>query len=332
MWDYQAAKKAEQFKQHTDPKLEILPGPSGVSKLAVHSEANLVLHAIPGFAGVAPLFASLEGGKRVAIAGKEALVSGGDLIAPFIKEKDGLLPVDSEHSAIFQCLLGERPEDIEYITLTASGGAFRDLSINQLKLVTPDKALRHPTWRMGPKVTVDSATLFNKTLEVMEAHYLFGLPYDKIKVVIHRQSIVHSKVTFKDGSTKAQLAKPDMRLAIAYAFNYPIRRKVIDDDTEPFLGTLTFEKPDLERFPCLTLGYEAGQIGGTAPCVLSASDEIVVKAFLSGKVKFNQIYKILKNVLNNYRPRSASSIKDLEQDVKWAKAETLKVIDWVVRR
>lgn len=333
LWDAEAAWNAEQNKAYMNLEdLEILSGPEGVANLACLSAAGTVLHAVPGFLGVRLLLSSLESGKQVALAGKEALVSAGELVGPFVQQGNRILPVDSEHSAIFQCIQGENPEDVDYVTLTASGGAFRDLSKEELGTIAPSQALEHPTWNMGPKITVDSATLFNKALEVMEAHYLFGLAYDKIKVAIHRESIVHSMVTFKDGSTKAQLAKPDMRLPISYALNYPGRHENLTKNPGPFMGSLTFEEPDLERFPCLGLGYEAGQLGGTAPCVLSAADEIVVKEFLSGKVNFSEIYMILKTVLDRYQPRTAGSIDVLEREAMWAASETRKVINRVTRR
>jgi 1-deoxy-D-xylulose-5-phosphate reductoisomerase len=332
LWDAQAALNADRNKGCMNLEdLEVLSGQEGVQQLASLSSADTVLHAVPGFLGVKLLLRSLESGKRVALAGKEALVSAGELIGPFI-EKNKILPVDSEHSAIFQCMQGEDPEAVDYITLTASGGAFRDLSKDELSRVTPAQALEHPTWRMGRKITVDSATLFNKALEVMEAHYLFGLPYDKIKVAIHRESIIHSMVTFKDGSTIAQLAPPDMRLPIAYALNYPERKISIVESAGPFLGTLTFEEPDLERFPCLSIGYEAGRLGGTVPCVLSAADEVVVEAFLSGEVKFTDIHKILKAVLDRCQPKPVTSVDILEQEAEWAARETREVISKLARR
>lgn len=333
IWDIEAAWKAEQNKSFMNlDDLEVLPGLQGLVELASFSCADMILHAIPGFAGVRLLLNSLENGKQVALAGKEALVCAGELIMPFLEKRNMILPVDSEHSAIFQCLQGENSDDVDYITLTASGGAFRDLTKDELSKIGPAEALRHPTWRMGPKITVDSASLFNKALEIMEAHYLFTLPYDKIRVVIHRESVVHSMVTFKDGSTKAQLAPPDMRLPIAYALGYPDRQQRIVDNGGTVMGTLTFEEPDLERFPCLGLGYEAGRIGGTAPCVISVADEIVVREFLRGEVDFVKIYTILKTVLDNHKPKTPDSIEMLEAEAKWAAAETGKVIDRVMRR
>ncbi|MGI6620469.1 MAG: 1-deoxy-D-xylulose-5-phosphate reductoisomerase [Bacillota bacterium] len=333
LWDVQAAAEAERSKGYLGlENLEVLSGQEGVERLAALSSAHTVLHAVPGFLGVKLLLRSLEGGKRVALAGKEALVCAGELVRDYVQKGNLILPVDSEHSAIFQCIQGESLNEVDYITLTASGGAFRDLSKDELSRVVPSQALAHPTWRMGPKVTVDSATLFNKALEVMEAHCLFGLPYDKIRVVIHRESIVHSMVTFKDGSTKAQLAPPDMRLPIAYALNYPKRKPGVFGNTGFFTGTLAFEQPDLERFPCLGLGYEAGRMGGTAPCVLSVADEIVVEAFLSGEVKFTEIYTILKAVLDSCLPKPVTSVDVLEQEARWAAWETRRLINTLTRR
>lgn len=331
--DVGAARRARRSKANMGLEhLEVLDGSEGTERLASLADASTVVHAIPGFQGIRPLLASLHGGKRVALAGKEALVSAGELLRPFLKAKKAILPVDSEHSAIFQCMRGEKKEELAHIILTASGGAMRDRSAKELAKIVPAETLKHPTWDMGPKVTVDSATLFNKALEVMEAHFLFGVDYHKIKVVIHRQSIVHSMVTFKDGSTMAQLAKPDMRLPISYALNYPQRRKSVVEQEAPLMGTLTFEEPDLERFPCLGLGYEAGQAGGTAPCVLSRADEIAVESFLSGRIGFVDIYEVLRRVLRNYQPKLADSVEVLEKEAKWAAAETEKVIAEVTGR
>ena len=326
--DEKAAAEAQQAKHSYGlSDLEIAAGASGVQKAASLADADVVLHAIPGFDGVKPLLSSLEHGKRVAFAGKEALVSAGELIAPYIAANpDRFIPVDSEHSAIFQCLQGESHKDVQEIVLTASGGALRDRTLEEMREVTPEEVLRHPTWKMGKKVTVDSATLFNKTLEVMEAHYLFGLGYDQIKVVLHRQSIIHSMVTFKDGSTKAQLARPDMRLAIAYGLTYPDRVPGTVESLSPYFGTLTFEEPDTARFPSLLLGYRAGRMGGTAPCVLSAADEVLVQEFLARRIGFLDMYEVLSAVMEEYHPRDASCVEVLEQERKWAVAKTMELV------
>lgn len=295
--------------------LEIVAGVSGVQKAASLADVEVVLHAIPGFEGVRPLFSSLERRKRIAFAGKESLVSAGELLRPYITANpDRFIPVDSEHSAIFQCLQGESREDIQEIVLTASGGALRERTVDEMREVTPEEVLKHPTWDMGRKVTVDSATLFNKTLEVMEAHYLFGLDYDRIRVVIHRQSIVHSMVTYRDGSTKAQLARPDMRLAISYGLTYPARTTGCVKSLSPYLDTLTFEEPDTARFPSLLLGYRAGRMGGCAPCVLSAADEVLVRGFLEGRIGFLDMYGVLSEIMEEYHPRAATSLEVLEEE------------------
>lgn len=307
--------------------LEILSGAEGTLRLATMPGVDVVVHAIPGFAGVAPLLESLRTGKRVAFAGKEALVSAGDLIAPYLRrDRHVLIPVDSEHSAIFQSLLGEDPESVAEIVLTASGGALRDLAYGEMADVTAVEVLDHPTWRMGKKITVDSATLFNKALEVIEAHYLFGVDYSKIKVVVHRESIVHSMVTFVDGSTKAQAAVPDMKLAISYGMTYPRRRAAGVPSLHPYLGMLTFEEPDLGRFPSLALGHEAGDMGGTAPCVLSSADDILVEEFLSGHIGFLDIYRVLRAVLDAYEPKKVTGIEVLLEEKSWAERKVRELL------
>ncbi|MBP8613371.1 MAG: 1-deoxy-D-xylulose-5-phosphate reductoisomerase [Firmicutes bacterium] len=334
LFDEKAAYLAKSEKGSLGLKdLEVVTGSEGLCRIASLPECDLVVHAIPGFRGVKPLLSSLESGKRVALSGKEALVSAGEIVQTFLlSDPNAVIPVDSEHSAIFQCLLGEDRSSIENLILTASGGALRDLSCEELHQIRPSDALKHPTWQMGPKVTVDSATLFNKTLEVMEAHYLFNMPYDSIKVVIHRESIIHSMVSFRDGSTKAQLANPDMRLPIAFALNFPERKKGLVETINPVLGTLTFEEPDVKRFPCLGLGYEAGRMGGTAPCVLSIADEIVVKTFLAGRLPFTEMYNVLRTVLERYEPRRADSLESLECAAVWAESEARKTIESSMRR
>ena len=307
--------------------LQVLEGPHGAVSVATMPEVDVVVHAIPGFAGIEPLLGSLGAGKRVAFAGKEALVSAGELIRPYLSDSKGqLVPVDSEHSAVFQCLQGEDPRSVEEVVLTASGGALRDLSLEEMGAVTPEDVLRHPTWKMGKKVTVDSATLFNKALEVVEAHYLFDIPYSKIRVVVHRQSVVHSMVTFVDGSTKAQAARPDMRLAIAYGITYPTRPAGAHPSLAPYVGSLTFEEPDHDRFPCLRLGYLAGQMGGTAPCVLSAADEVLVEEFLNGRIRFLDIQRTLRKLLEDYVPKEVTGLEVLFQEKCWAEKKVRELL------
>lgn len=329
--DPEAAASAEREKRSAGlDDLRILSGEAGTLSAATAAEADVVVHAIPGFQGIAPLLASLEAGKRVAFAGKEALVSAGDLVEPFIRRnRDALVPVDSEHSALFQCLNGEDPGDVDEIVLTASGGALRDMPAMDMIDVTPEEVLNHPTWRMGKKVTVDSASLFNKALEVMEAHHLFGVPYSKIKVAVQRTSVVHSMVTFRDGTTKAVAARPDMRVAIAYAITYPRRAASIAPSLAPYVGAIAFEKPDTARFPNLLLGYKAGEMGGTAPCVLSLADEILVEEFLSGRIGFLDIGKTLSAVLDGYESKQVTGLAVLSSEARRAER---KVRDLTARK
>jgi 1-deoxy-D-xylulose-5-phosphate reductoisomerase len=311
-----AARMAEREKASFGlNRLMVLSGPDGIARCAELDEATVVVHAVPGFSGITPLLRALESGKRVAFAGKEALVSAGELVLPYLRREPGrLVPVDSEHSAVFQCLLGEDPESVAEIVLTASGGALRDHDADRLRRVTPEEVLAHPTWKMGKKITVDSATLVNKSLEVMEAHYLFGVPYEKLKVVVHRQSIVHSVVTFVDGSTKAQASVPDMSLAISYGITYPERHPGVVASLSPYYGTLTFEEPDVERFPGVTLGHKAGEMGGTAPCALSHADEFLVREFLAGRIAFTDISRVLCRLLEDYKPRPVDGLAVLRQE------------------
>jgi 1-deoxy-D-xylulose-5-phosphate reductoisomerase len=308
--------------------LVIASGPEGVVRAASLPGVDVALHAVPGFKGIRPLFASIETGKQVAAAGKEALVSAGDLLGPYIRDnRDKFIPVDSEHSAIFQCLSGEDYKAVQDLVLTASGGALRDWTLEDMRNVKPEDVLRHPTWSMGKKVTVDSATLFNKALEVIEAHFLFGVDYDRIRVVVHRESIVHSMVGFKDGATKAQLARADMRLAISYGLTYPERGEGPVESLWPYAGTLSFEEPDLERFPSLTLGYRAGRMGGTAPCVLSWADEIIVAEFLAGRIGFLEMYDVLAALLDEYDPKAVRGIETLDAERQWASFRVAELLN-----
>ena len=295
------------------------------SRFAAGAEALANLAAIPGttvvngVVGAAGLRASvtaLEAGNRLALANKESLVAGGPVIAAALQRGGGeLVPVDSEHSALAQCLLGEDPAGVRRLILSASGGPFRGRAAADLETVTVAEALAHPTWQMGRRITIDSATLMNKAFEVIEAHFLFGIGYDAIEVVVHPQSIVHSLVEFVDGSVKAQLGDPDMRVPIRWAVTHPRRAPA---GTEPFAlagRSLTFEEPDLEAFPCLRLGYEAGRAGGTAPAVLNAADEIAVQAFLEGRIGFTTIPKIIEQSLEAVALRPVESVEDvLEAD------------------
>ncbi len=297
-------------------------GPQAVADLAALEDADVVVNALVGAAGLRATVNALKAGKRLALANKESLVVGGDLIVPLVKSHDALLPVDSEHSAIFQCLEGERRDRIARIWLTASGGPFRGMRRSDLDRVTVEQALAHPRWSMGPKITVDSATLMNKGLEAIEAHHLFGVPYHAIQVVIHPQSCVHSMVEFVDGSVKAHLGATDMRIPIQYALSYPDRW---DAPVAPVdfaaLGRLDFEEPDHETFPCLGLALEAGKAGGTMPAVMNAANEVAVARFLDGRIGFNDIARVVESVMSRHRAAPVCSLKQIEEVDAWARRE-----------
>jgi 1-deoxy-D-xylulose-5-phosphate reductoisomerase len=281
------------------PEGEVLVGPEGLVQLVVESGADLVLNALTGSAGLGPTVAALGQGIDLALANKESLVVGGELVMRLAEATGArLLPVDSEHSALHQLVGAEPPGAVERLVLTASGGPFRGRRPDELAEVTVEQALDHPTWRMGGRITVDSATLMNKGLEVIEAHHLFGVPYDRLDVVVHPQSIVHALVTLADGAALAHLGHPDMRVPIAYALHDGERTDV---PVRPLdlaaLGTLQFEPPDLDAFPCLRLAREAGEAGGTAPCVLNAANEVAVHAFLSGRLPFPGIAAVVEGAL-----------------------------------
>ena len=301
-------------------KPEIGIGDEGL-KTSGEIPSDIVVSAVVGAKGLLPTWAAIARGAVIALANKETLVTAGDLVMPFASENQSqILPVDSEHSALHQCLLsGERGEVERYI-LTASGGPFRTWSREQLETVTVEQALRHPNWVMGKKITVDSATLMNKGLEVIEAHHLFSASYDKIEVVVHPQSVIHSMVEYVDGSILAQMATPDMRLPIQYALTFYARLK------SPWprldfakLGALTFEAPDLTRFPSLRLAYEAGRAGGFAPCVLNAANEVAVDAFLNGRMSFLGMAKLVESVLMEHNPGRPRNLEDLFEMDAWAR-------------
>jgi len=279
--------------------VEVLSGDEGLLEIARANNFDILLSALVGFAGLAPTIEGIKQGKRIALANKETLVAAGEIVMNAVEEYGSeLIPVDSEHSAIFQCLTGEKKDHIEKLLLTASGGPFYNHSKENLEKVTVKEALNHPNWKMGNKVTIDSATMMNKGLEVIEASWLFGLSKEKIDVVIHPQSIIHSMVEFIDGSMKAQMSLPDMKIPIQYAFTYPDRfdsnfvsTKLAD------IKNLTFFEPDLEKFECLKLAYDAMSAGGTAPCIMNAANEIAVEKFLSGELTFTQIPELIKSAL-----------------------------------
>ena len=278
---------------------EVLAGPEGLVRLVAESDADLVLNAIVGSAGLGPTIVALTEGIDVALANKESLVVGGELVTALAEATGAqLIPVDSEHSALHQLIAGERAGTVERLTVTASGGPFRGRSRAEMEDVTVEQALKHPTWAMGGKITIDSATLMNKGLEVIEAHHLFGTPYDRIDVVVHPQSIVHAVVSLCDGASLAHLGHPDMRVPIAYALHHPERVGVPVPTLDlAEVGALTFEPPDLEAFPCLRLSREAAVAGGTGPCVLNAANEVAVHAFLAGRLGFMGIAAVIERTL-----------------------------------
>ena len=308
----------------TNPKIEVIADVAAMAGIA-----DVVVNGVVGFAGLSVTIATLAAGKRLALANKESLIAAGPVVAPLRKVSGAeIIPVDSEHCAIHQCLRSSQNNlrDVAKLLLTASGGPFRGQTKKSLEEVTIKDALKHPTWSMGPKITVDSSTLMNKGLEVIEAHELFGLDYDSIDVVVHPQSIVHSMVEFRDGATIAQLSLPDMRLPIAYALDYPNRSTVsfgAIDWTK--LSRLDFEQPDRDTFRCLNLAYAAGRIGGTAPAWLSAANEVAVEAFLAGVVQWSQIASIIESTMQHHDGLIASEVEDiLEADAvarQWARKE-----------
>lgn len=306
-------KKAVELKSRIGNKCEVLSGDYGLVEAASSDDYDILLTALVGFAGLAPTIEGIKKRKRIALANKETLVVAGELIINLCKEyQTELIPVDSEHSAIFQVLVGENQTEINKLILTASGGPFRELSKNELMNVTIEQALKHPNWSMGSKITIDSASMMNKGLEVIEAHWLFNLPKEKIEVIVHPQSIIHSMVEFVDGSIKAQLSLPDMKLPIQYSFTYPRRFKSRYEETNfATLKNLTFYEPDLDKFECLKLAYDVMESGGTAPCILNAANEIAVESFLNRKIKFTQISDTIKLALDKIENHKAPNMETI---------------------
>ncbi|MGQ9462418.1 MAG: 1-deoxy-D-xylulose-5-phosphate reductoisomerase [Candidatus Fervidibacter sp.] len=299
---------------------QVVTGIEGLTEVATHPEADIVVVAIPTAKALIPTLAALKSGKRVALATKEVLVAGGHLVKQQLSESGELLPIDSEHGALFQCLQGEDVSKVDKLILTASGGPFRTKSLDELKRVTVEEALAHPTWKMGVKVTIDSATLMNKGLEVIEAHWLFGIPPERIEVIVHPQSIIHSLVEFVDGSVKAQLSLPDMRLPIQYALLYPERHpSPVQRLDLTKIGSLTFEPPDENRFPCLRLAKLAVQIGGTMPAVMNAADEIAVSAFLQRQIGFTDIPAVVEAVMERHQPITNPDLSTVWKVDEWAR-------------
>lgn len=308
------------------PGTELFAGPEAVEALVRHPEVDVVVSAIVGSAGLRGTWAALDAGKRVALANKETLVVAGELIMKLARERRAdLLPVDSEHSAIFQAMNAGRRDQVARVVLTASGGPFRNCSAAEMQHVTVDQALAHPTWAMGKKISIDSATMMNKALEIIEARWLFDLSDDQIQVVVHPQSIVHSFVEFVDGSIIAQLGPPDMRLPIQYALDYPNRTAGVAqrlDWTESL--RLEFEPPDPERFPALTLGHEVARVGGTTGAVVNAANEAAVQEFLGGRLRFPEIVAACRAVLDHHHFDPQPTLEDLERLDRWAREEVLR--------
>ena len=320
---------AGDLRRRLPPNTEILAGLSGYQQVAALPESELVLSAMVGAAGLMPTLAALRAGKDVALANKETLVMAGDLVTTEVRRHQvTLLPVDSEHSAIFQALTGHRRQDLRRIVLTASGGPFLHADPEELQRVTPALALAHPNWRMGPKVTIDSATLMNKGLEVIEARWLFDLDVSQIGVAIHPQSIVHSLVEYVDGSVIAQLGIPDMRVPIAYALTYPERLPL---DLPPLdllaVQTLTFLEPDRARFPCLGLAFAALKAGGTMPAALNAANEVAVEAFLAGRIPFLAIGAVVEETLGRHRSSPAVHVEVILSADRWAREEARRITE-----
>jgi len=302
-------------KQLGSLKAEVLTGPQGLETVAAMDGIDIVLNALVGAAGLMPTLKALEAGKRVALANKESLVLGGELVMDRARKGDGsLIPVDSEHNAIFQCLDGRRPESVKRIILTASGGPFYAFSAEELRTVSPQQALSHPTWEMGQKVTIDSATLMNKGLEIIEAHWLFGIPLSRIDVLIHQQSIVHSLVEFVDNNLLAQLSVPDMRLPIQHALTYPSRTPSAQGTLDlASVGALTFQQPDPVKFPCLQLARQAAELSGTMPAVLNAANEVAVPEFLRGQIRFTDIPEVIQETMARHRLIPHPDLQQLQE-------------------
>lgn len=321
-------KSAMELGRRVGRNIEVLAGDEGIRVVATHREADFVLSSMVGFNGLIPTLHAVRAGKVIGLANKETLVAAGDVVMREAEHYGSkILPVDSEHSAIFQCVYGQDKKLLRRIILTASGGPFVGKKTDELKGVTPDDALKHPKWKMGRKVTIDSATLMNKGLEVIEASHLFGLTADRIDVLIHPQSIVHSMVEFNDGSMLAQMSMPDMRGPIGYALSYPER---LDDTVTrlelDMIEKLTFYKPDTESFPCLRYAYEALVEGGTMPAVLNAANEVTVNAFLEKRIPFSDIPAIINKTMNSHDTKQTTGLDEVIEANRWAREKAEEYI------
>ncbi len=309
-------------------RVEVMSGRAGYRAAATFEEADMVVGAMVGAAGLEPTLAAIEAGKDIALANKETLVMAGEIVMARAASRGvKILPVDSEHSAIFQCLQGQRFRDLERILLTASGGPFLDTPAEDFEKIRPGQALKHPNWSMGPKITIDSATLMNKGLEVIEARWLFGVSPETIRVVIHPQSIVHSMVAFRDGAVLAQMGAPDMRGAIAYALSCPDRLPLDLPRLDfPAPGSLEFRRPDLDKFPCLALALEACRLGATMPAVLNAANEMAVEAFLAGRLAFTEIARVIRQTMQEHRLTESAGVGVIMEADRWARQRAAQII------
>jgi 1-deoxy-D-xylulose-5-phosphate reductoisomerase len=313
-------------------RVKIVSGIEGLQEAASFHAADMVISAISGSAGLLPTLAAIEASKDIALANKETMVLAGNIVTQAaVKNSVNIIPVDSEHSAIFQCLAGTKRANIQRIILTASGGPFLNISQNELRKVTVSQTLRHPRWNMGKKITVDSASMMNKGLEIIEAKWLFNVEYEAIDVLVHPQSIVHSMVEFIDGAVLAQMGIPDMKIPIAYALTYPER--IVNDLRKLDLvksGHLEFYKPDIKKFPCLRIARDAGIAGGTAPAVMNAADEVAVDAFLQKKIRFIDLPIVIEKVMNVHQVIGNPALEDILQADIWARIQTEKIIERMI--
>ena len=312
-----------------DKDIEVCFGEEGFVRVATLKDVDIVISSIMGAAGLVPTFSAIRAGKDIALANKETMVMAGPIVVEEVKKRNiSIIPVDSEHSAIFQSIQGHPKDDIKRIILTASGGPFRNLSLEEMKNVTPEQALKHPTWTMGKKITIDSATMMNKGLEVIEAHWLFDIPVEKIDILVHPQSIVHSMVEYKDGAIIAQLGIPDMAIPISYALSYPHH---IKNNLPPLeldkIGVLSFERPDLNKFRCIKLAYEAIKIGGSMPAVMNGANEVAVDAFLKKEIGFLDIPVIIEKVMAVHEPYSITNIASVMEADRWARQKARDFIE-----
>lgn len=321
----------ERIKHRVPAGTEVVYGEEGLIEAAVHSDGDVLLNAVVGSIGLKPTLAAIESAKMIAIANKETLVAAGHIVTEAARAKNvPIIPVDSEHSAIFQCLNGENINDVSKIILTASGGSFRDRSREELEHVTVEQALAHPNWSMGAKLTIDSATMMNKGLEVIEAHWLFQIPYERIEVVLHKESIVHSMVEFQDASVIAQLGYPDMKIPIQYALTYPDRLEIPQTKRLNLIeiGKLHFNEASFQRYRCLKMAYEAGKVGGTMTSVLNAANEEAVAAFLEKRIAFLQIESLVERAMERHEPIFKPNLEEIME----AETETRNYVQQLIEK